>query len=35
MHGKHPRIVDDLVLVVAVILAALAVIGLLAAAPAL
>ena len=35
MHGKHPKMVDDLVLVVAVTLAALAVIAFLAAAPAL
>jgi hypothetical protein len=34
-HGKHPRIVDDLVLVVMATLAVLAVLGLLAAAPAL
>jgi hypothetical protein len=35
MHGKHPRMVDDLVLVVMATLVVLAVLGLLAAAPAL
>jgi hypothetical protein len=35
MHGKHPRTVDDLVLLVAATLAILAALGFLAAAPAL
>jgi hypothetical protein len=35
MHGKHPRTVDDLVLLVAAILAVLVALAFLAAAPAL
>jgi len=35
MHGKHPRMVDDLILVVVAMLVVLALLGLLAAAPAL